>query len=55
MVYVYVTLLYAGKRTWEQIPENLKENVKVVLKEEVSNGVITPERYKEITGDSYDS
>lgn len=55
MVYVYMTLLYAGKRTWEQIPENLKEDVKVALKEEVSKGDITPERYTEITGDSYDS
>ena len=53
MAQVYVKLLYADRRTWEQVPDNLKEDVNNILKSDVAQGVITPERYEEITGGSY--
>lgn len=53
MAQVYVKLLYAGKRTWEQVPDSLKKDAEGILKSDVARGFITPERYTEITGGSY--
>lgn len=53
MAQVYVNLIYAGKRTWSQVPDKLKDGVKSILKADVARGYITPERYKEITGKKY--
>ena len=53
MAQVYVNLLYAGKRTWGQIPNSLKEDVNTILKADVARGYITAEKYKEITGEPY--
>lgn len=53
MARVYLQLLYAGRRTWDKIPTNLKEEVKALLIADVSSGVITPERYTELTGEPY--
>lgn len=53
MAQVYVNLLYADKRTWSQVPENLKAEVKSILKTDVARGFITPERFEEITGEPY--
>ena len=53
MAQVYVELLYAGKRTWSQVPDSLKREVKSILKSDVARGYITPERYEEITGEPY--
>lgn len=53
MAKVYVKLLYAGRRTWSQVPDDLKREVKSLLKADVVGGIITPERYEEITGEPY--
>lgn len=53
MAQVYVNLLYAGKRTWNHVPDTLKREVKSILRADVARGVITPERYEEITGEPY--
>ena len=52
MAQVYVNLIYVGKRTWNQIPLRLKEEVKSILKNDVESGLITSEYYTEITGES---
>ena len=49
MAQVYVELLYAGKRTWSQVPDSLKGEVKSILKNDVARGYITPERCEELT------
>ena len=49
MAQVYVELLYAGKRTWSQVPDSLKGEVKSILKNDVARGYITSERYEELT------
>lgn len=49
MAQVYVELLYAGKRTWSQVPDSLKREVKSILKNDVARGYITSERYEELT------
>ncbi len=53
MALVYKKLIYTGKRTWEEVPDGLKRDVKRLLKDDVANGVITPEKYQEITGEPY--
>ena len=53
MAQVYVELLYAGKRTWSQVPDRLKSKVKSILKNDVARGYITPERYEGIMGEPY--
>lgn len=53
MARVYVNLLYAGMRTWNQIPDTLKREIKSIFRADVACGVITPERYEEITGEPY--
>lgn len=55
MAKVYVTLLYADRRTWSQVPDGLKREVKTLMKADVVSGVISIERYEEITGEPYAS
>ena len=51
---IWANRLVAGTKTWTQVPQSRKSGVKAVLKERVEDGEITPERYKEITGEDYD-
>lgn len=53
MAQIYVKLLYADKRTWQQVPDSLKREIKNILKADIACGVITTERYEEITGEPY--
>lgn len=53
MAKIYVKLLYTERRTWSQVPDDLKRDVKTLMKLDVVNGVITVERYEEITGEPY--
>ena len=55
MAKIYVKLLYTERRTWSQVPDDndLKRDVKTLMKLDVANGVITVERYEEITGEPY--
>lgn len=45
--------LEAGTQKWEDCPDKYKPKVNILLREDVENGVITAERYEEITGEPY--
>ena len=53
MAKIYADLLVAGARTWASVPAQIKEAVRVILKQYVVDGKITAERYEEITGEAY--
>jgi len=53
MAKVYAELLIAKVRVWSTVPEQIKESVKGVLKQYVSEEIITPETYEEIVGEEY--
>lgn len=42
-----------GKRTFESVPENLKDDVKTLARADVENEVITAEEYKSYIGEDY--
>lgn len=52
---IYADLLIAGEKVWADIPtkNNTQTKVLVVLKQDVVDGRLTPERFKEITGQDY--
>ena len=50
---IWANRLIAGTKTWDEVPANRKDGVKVVLLERVEKGMITAEKYAEITGEVY--
>ena len=44
----YWRLIKANKKTFSSVPESVEEDVKTLAKQDVSNGEITPEKYKEL-------
>ena len=50
---IWANRLIAGPKTWDEVPANRKDGVKAVLLERVEKGVITAEKYAEITGEVY--
>ena len=42
-----------GNRTFESIPASVKEDVRTLAQADVSEGVITPEEYKDYIGEDY--
>lgn len=53
MAKIYWRTIKRGTRTFEDVPENLKEEVKELARQDVEDGVITKEQYTEITGEAY--
>lgn len=47
---IWVNRLIAGDRTWDQMPAFRQNAVKALLAVKLKDGVITEERYEEITG-----
>ena len=45
---VYADLVKAGRKSFADVPENLKSGVRYILKSE-----LTPEEYERITGEKY--
>ena len=45
--------LVAGTKTWAEMPASRRAGVKRELTKRVTEGEITAERYKEITGEEY--
>lgn len=43
-----------GKRTYESIPDELKEDVRTLAKADVVDGVITAKAYEQYTGEEYE-
>jgi len=49
---IWANRLIAGTQTWERcVKSGRADAVKAVLAERVKNGVLTKEKYKEITGE----
>lgn len=42
-----------GNRTFESIPESVKEDVRTLAQTDVGEGVITPEEYMNYIGEEY--
>ena len=53
MAKIWRNRLIAGTQVFENCPDKYKDAVIELLREDVLNGVITEERFKEITGMDY--
>lgn len=52
---IWANRLEAGTQIWTDVPESRKSAVDAILRQDVADGIITAERYKEITGNDYES
>lgn len=50
---IWANRLVAGTKTWAEMPASRRAGVKRELARRVTDGEITAERYKEITGEDY--
>lgn len=50
---IWANRLIAGTKNWDEVPASRKDGVKAVLVERVAKGIITAERFEEITGEAY--
>lgn len=50
---IWANRLVAGTKTWAEMPASRRPGVKRELAKRVTEGEITPEQYKEITGEDY--
>lgn len=55
ITYSYWRSIKRGNRTFESIPANVKDDVKALAKQDVVDGVITADEYKEYIGEDYES
>ena len=53
MAKIYWRTIKRGTRTFDAVPENLKDDVKALAKQDVVEGVITEDQYKEFIGEDY--
>lgn len=53
MAKIYWRTIKRGTRTFEDVPENLKDAIKALALAEVEDGEITAEQYKEYIGEDY--
>ena len=51
---IWANRLIAGTKEWSEMPGSRRAGVKAELAKRVTEGEITAERYKEITGEDYD-
>lgn len=49
----YWRRIKAGTRTFESVPDSVKDDVRTLAQTDVENGVITPEEYKDYIGEAY--
>lgn len=49
----YWRLIKADRKTFDSVPDSVKEDVLTLAKQDVENGEITSEEYKVITGEDY--
>lgn len=50
---IWANRLIAGTKTWAEMPASRRTAVKRELTKRMTEGEITAERYKEITGEEY--
>lgn len=55
MAKIYWRTIKRGTRTFADIPAHLHDEVKELAKQDVVNGEITAEQYKELIGEEYKS
>ena len=53
MAKIYWRTIKRGTRTFESIPANLKDEVRALAVQEVVDGEITAEQYKDFIGEEY--
>jgi len=53
IAYSYWRRIKDDARKYESVLASVKEDVKTLAKEDVVNGVITADRYKELVGEDY--
>ena len=53
MAKIYWRTIKRGTRTFDAIPANLKDDVIALAKQDVVDGEITAEQYKELIGEDY--
>lgn len=53
MAKIYAELIVAGRKEFNQVPEQILDDVKEVLKTYVANSKISPEQYEELVGEVY--
>lgn len=53
MAKIWHNRILAGTRTYDEVPQTWKAQVKVLFKADVVSGVITEEEYAEIIGEAY--
>lgn len=49
----YWRLIKSGSRTFDSVPDSVKDDVKTLAKEDVVHGVISPDQYKNFIGEEY--
>lgn len=50
---IYAELIVAGRKTFTQVPEQIKGDVKGVLYDYVVEGRLTPQQYEDLVGETY--
>lgn len=50
---IWANRLIGKTRTWSEVPEKRKNNIKQILKARVMNKEITEEEYEEFCGEKY--
>lgn len=53
MAKIYADLIIAGIKTFEEVPLQIKEDVKLVLQGYVAEGRITPQQCEDLVGEPY--
>ena len=54
MARIWARRLEAGTQEWANCPTRYREQTKAVLKQDVTDGIISNVRYKEITGEDFE-
>ena len=54
MAKIWHNRILAGTRTFEEVPQTWKSQVKTLFRADVVNGVITAEEYEGIIGEPYE-
>lgn len=53
MAKIYADLIIARRKTFAEVPLQIKEDVKLVLQGYVAEGRITPQQYEDLVGEPY--
>ena len=54
IAYSYWRRIKDGARSYDSVPETVKEDVRLLARQDVIDGVITAEEYEEFIGEPYE-